>query len=76
MRKSNRKPKYETIEEFLEAAKQEDLALKRSTYKIGGLFWTFIFILSIALNEISILTFIAIPLLLMFIHLLKETYEE
>ena len=76
MRKSNRKPKYETLEEFLEAAEKEDLAFKRHTYKIGGLFWIFIFILTIVCDEISILTFIAIPFLLMFIRLLKETYED
>ncbi len=76
MKKSNRKPKYETLEEFLAEARKEDLALQRFTYKMGVFFWIFIFILTIVCNEISILTFIAIPSLLMFVHLLKETYKE
>lgn len=76
MKKSNCSTKYETLEEFLEAAKKEDLAFQRSTYKMGGIFWIIIFVCTIVCNEISILTFIAIPFLLMFIHLLKETYKD
>lgn len=43
---------------------------------MGSFFWGFMFLLSIVFHEISIFTFLAIPFLLMFIHLLKESYEE
>lgn len=76
MKKLKQQPKYETLEEFLEEARKEDLIFQRFIYKMGSFFWGFMFLLSIVFHEISIFTFLAIPFLLMFIHLLKESYEE